>query len=555
MLCCRRLRARAAEWVGRHRWSRRDVPAMGAEAWFGWMVGGTPEPPFEPAEQPQFADLIEQVVTSAGRLVGVPDVLLYLVEPGEHGGRRLVVRCGIGCFVTSVGRSVGMGQGLAGEVWRIGAPLTVDEYQTWPRRLRGDRGENGICGALAAPVRSDGEVVGVLGVASNRPGRVFGEAEIELLCRLGELAGVAIDNAGQLAAARRERAGLAQSEARYRTVFEELPALVYTEVHAIGGSWLYESPRVKDIMGYTPEECGRPGFWKQILHPDDRERVLAEDRRVELTGDPWRIEYRSIAKDGRVVWLRDHAVLVRGEPGEPSFWHGFVIDVTEQKLAEQAMREALERERRALERERQATRRLRALDEAKNVFLNAVSHELRTPLAAIVGIALTLKRAGSSLAEEDCAAQVDQAKVERILENLLANADRHTTPDTPVWVKLARHDQGILLVVEDAGSGVPPELRAALFEPFRQGPEAPGHAPGVGIGLTLVARFAELHGGRAWVEERPGGGSSFRVLLPDPPDPPAAAAATAVPPERLDGVVSPKVGLEPAQHPTPDSPG
>jgi len=589
---------------------------MGAEAWFGWMVGGTPEPPFEPAEQPQFADLIEQVVTSAGRLVGVPDVLLYLVEPGEHGGRRLVVRCGIGCFVTSVGRSVGMGQGLAGEVWRIGAPLTVDEYQTWPRRLRGDRGENGICGALAAPVRSDGEVVGVLGVASNRPGRVFGEAEIELLCRLGELAGVAIDNAVQLAAARRELAELAQSEARYRTVFEELPALVYTEVHAIGGSWLYESPRVKDIMGYTPEECGRPGFWKQILHPDDRERVLAEDRRVELTGDPWRMEYRSIAKDGRVVWLRDHAVLVRGEPGEPSFWHGFVIDVTEQKLAEQAMREALERERRALERERQATRRLRALDEAKNVFLNAVSHELRTPLAAIVGIALTLKRAGSSLAEEDGAdlvdrlaanagkldrllsdlldldrlnrgivtpqlrrtdltalvariagewetarpleltvepvvAQVDPAKVERILENLLANADRHTTPDTPVWVKLARHDQGILLVVEDAGSGVPPELRAALFEPFRQGPEAPGHAPGVGIGLTLVARFAELHGGRAWVEERPGGGSSFRVLLPDPPDPPAAA----VPPERLDGVVSPKVGLEPAQHPTPDSPG
>src|SRR6266536_4130756 len=101
MLCCRRLRARADEWVGLHRWSRRDVPAMGAEAWFGWMVGVTPEPPFEPAEQPQFADLIEQVVTSAGRLVGVPDVLLYLVEPGEHGGRRLVVRCGIGCLPVS----------------------------------------------------------------------------------------------------------------------------------------------------------------------------------------------------------------------------------------------------------------------------------------------------------------------------------------------------------------------------------------------------------------------------------------------------------------------
>jgi signal transduction histidine kinase len=53
-----------------------------------------------------------------------------------------------------------------------------------------------------------------------------------------------------------------------------------------------------------------------------------------------------------------------------------------------------------------------------------------------------------------------------------------------------------------------------VFEPFRQGPTESVHAPGVGVGLSLVARFAELHGGRAWVEDRPGGGASFRVFLP-----------------------------------------
>jgi signal transduction histidine kinase len=116
---------------------------------------------------------------------------------------------------------------------------------------------------------------------------------------------------------------------------------------------------------------------------------------------------------------------------------------------------------------------------------------------------------------EPVVAWVDPAKVERVVENLLANADRHTTPDTPVWVTVARQDGGVLLAVEDAGGGVPKELRSALFEPFRQGPGAPAHAPGVGIGLSLVARFAELHGGRAWVQDRPGGGASFRVLLPD----------------------------------------
>jgi signal transduction histidine kinase len=64
---------------------------------------------------------------------------------------------------------------------------------------------------------------------------------------------------------------------------------------------------------------------------------------------------------------------------------------------------------------------------------------------------------------------------------------------------------------------VPPELRDAVFEPFRQGPTATPHSPGTGIGLSLVARFAELHGGRAWVDERPGGGAAFRVFLPSPP--------------------------------------
>ncbi len=68
--------------------------------------------------------------------------------------------------------------------------------------------------------------------------------------------------------------------------------------------------------------------------------------------------------------------------------------------------------------------------------------------------------------------------------------------------------------MEDDGPGIAPELREAIFEPFRQGPDAPQHSPGVGVGLTLVRRFAELHAGRVWVEERTGGGASFRVFLP-----------------------------------------
>jgi PAS domain S-box-containing protein len=591
--------------------------AMDLDGWAEW-AGAPPEPP--PAAPPtptrppelELGELPELVVTWAARLADTEDALLWLVEPERQ---RLLVQCGTGRFAASAGRSLHRGQGLAGQAWQTGAPLAVADYQRWPGRLREAGGQHELRAALCLPLRRDGAVIGVLGVATSTPGRVFHQPEMQQLAGFADLAAAALDSTGRLAAARRELAEqarigqrLRRSQARYREMFQQLPAIVYLEVHALGGSWVYESPRVQELFGYPPEEAGQPGFWKTLLHPEDRERVLAEDARCERTGDPWRMEYRQIAKDGRVVWVRDHAVLVRGEHGEPSFWHGVMIDITDQKLAEQAMaqalaaehqalereHEALLREREALERERQATRELRGLDDMKNLFLSAVSHELRTPLAAVVGIALTLRRARSTLTEEDVAdlldrlvngadklqgllsdlldldrlnrgivtpklratdlavlisriakqwqqesgrtlevaveplvAQVDPDKVERIVENLLANADRHTSPDTPVWIRTTRHGQGVLITVEDAGAGIRPELRAALFEPFRQGPEHPRHAPGVGIGLTLVARFAELHGGRAWVEERPGGGSSFRVLLADPPVPAAGVVAPA----------------------------
>ena len=109
---------------------------------------------------------------------------------------------------------------------------------------------------------------------------------------------------------------------------------------------------------------------------------------------------------------------------------------------------------------------------------------------------------------------VDAAKLERIVENLLANTARHTPANARVWIGVRRDAENVVVSVQDDGPGVAPDLRESIFEPFRQGPDAPAHAPGVGVGLTLVRRFAELHGGKAWVEERRGGGAAFRVSLP-----------------------------------------
>jgi signal transduction histidine kinase len=119
---------------------------------------------------------------------------------------------------------------------------------------------------------------------------------------------------------------------------------------------------------------------------------------------------------------------------------------------------------------------------------------------------------------ETVLAAIDCPKVERIVENLLLNITRHTPPGTQVWVRTRTSGSDLELIVEDAGPGVPPELTGTIFEPFRQGrpatTRADGRGHGVGIGLSLVARFAELHRGRAWVTKRWGGGASFHVLLP-----------------------------------------
>ena len=105
-------------------------------------------------------------------------------------------------------------------------------------------------------------------------------------------------------------------------------------------------------------------------------------------------------------------------------------------------------------------------------------------------------------------------KVERIIENLLVNASRHTPDGSSIWLRLEPAEDGVTVIVEDDGHGVSDELKRTIFEPFQQGERINEHHPGTGIGLSLVADFARLHGGRAWVEDRPGGGASFRVFLP-----------------------------------------
>jgi signal transduction histidine kinase len=113
-------------------------------------------------------------------------------------------------------------------------------------------------------------------------------------------------------------------------------------------------------------------------------------------------------------------------------------------------------------------------------------------------------------------ADVDAAQLERIVENFVVNAVRHTPPGSTVEVSAEHVADGLMITVDDNGPGIPADRREDVFQAFvRVGP--PGtETPGTGIGLRIVDQFAKLHGGRAWVEESPSGGARFRVFLADP---------------------------------------
>jgi diguanylate cyclase (GGDEF)-like protein/PAS domain S-box-containing protein len=119
-------------------------------------------------------------------------------------------------------------------------------------------------------------------------------------------------------------------------LLERVPAILYVAEAGGGGSWYYVSPQIEEILGFTPAQwCADPGMWARRLHPDDVDRVLAEEEAFSSAppGPSPPAEYRLLHCDGHPVWVRDDAIL-RESPDGVKRWHGVMSDITEQKRAE-----------------------------------------------------------------------------------------------------------------------------------------------------------------------------------------------------------------------------
>jgi len=128
----------------------------------------------------------------------------------------------------------------------------------------------------------------------------------------------------------------ADSETRYKSLLENIPATTYINSIDEAARTEYVSPQVETLLGYPRATFLRDqGFWKKILHPEDYERVMNANLESVKTGEPFVMEYRLIANDRRVIWVKDEANLVRDERGAPPYWLGVWTDITARKQAEE----------------------------------------------------------------------------------------------------------------------------------------------------------------------------------------------------------------------------
>jgi PAS domain S-box-containing protein len=371
----------------------------------------------------------------------------------------------------------------------------------------------------------------------------------------------------------RRKAELARisAEFRYQTLVEQVAAISYVAELGINGKWLYVSPQVGSIFGYSAEEwlLDSQGWIRHIPAEDHAVILAAED--ACMRGAPFQAEYRVVRKDGKTVWVSDTAVVVKSDDNKP-LMEGIIVDITERKQHEN---------------QSQQSRRM----EAVGRLAGGIAHDFNNLLTIVKGYAeLALNRTGlpagavadvtqiSGAAERAAAlvrqllafsrrqvlqpkaidvnsivvgldkllrrlidesiemrticgenlgtVKADPAQIEQVVMNLVVNA-RDAMPrggtltvetttvdldagyaDEHVTVKPGKY---VMLAVSDTGIGIDSEAQTHIFEPFYT---TKGGGRGTGLGLSTVYGIVKQSGGYIWVYSEVNQGTTFKLYLP-----------------------------------------
>lgn len=348
---------------------------------------------------------------------------------------------------------------------------------------------------------------------------------------------------------RRTARALGAAEAKYRSLVEGLPAIVYIADFGEDGDFTYISPKIESILGFTQNEFTAASVWRQRIFHEDRDVAVSAEMGVFNGGGRLQCEYRIVGKDGELVWIREEADAVRDELGKPIYLQGVMYDITAQKRVEEQLVIALEAE--------QETNRIRS------EFVLMINHELRTPLTSVVtgaellrhdalspddrraliedmvrdgnrldglisqmltvarvenrGLSYTLRRTTIKTVLEKIRRAVDNGSLaidadqveseavhtdpQALIQLLLSLADNaYTHGARTVSIKIVRSlpfqpmqsvgtepDPALYFLVQDDGPGIEEEFLPRAFEKF----EKHSRSSGTGLGLYLARLMAE----------------------------------------------------------------
>ena len=363
----------------------------------------------------------------------------------------------------------------------------------------------------------------------------------------------------------------ADAENKYRTLVEQVAAISYIAELGLDGDWLYVSPQIEAITGYSQEEwLTNSREWIRHIPKEDHAVIEAAEA-ASMRGERFQAEYRIVRKDGAVIWVNDTAVVVSGSDSHPVM-EGIIVDITERKLLENQLQQsrrmeavgrlaggiahdfnnlltiikgyaelALQRTgiqpelradvmqiENASERASMLIRQLLAFSrrqvlQPKVIDLNAIVMGLDKLLARLMGEHIEMvTHCGANVGN----VKADPAQVEQVIMNLVVNArdampkgGRMTVETSNVVLDstyardhvTVKPGAYVMLAVSDTGMGMSPETVAHIFEPFFT-TKASGQ--GTGLGLSTVYGIVKQSGGYIWVYSEPGKGTTFKVYLP-----------------------------------------
>ena len=237
-----------------------------------------------------------------------------------------------------------VGQGMAGWVIENGESIRSNNIAQDPRYRATFAG---MVSGIYIPIRIQGKTLGCISAESEIE-NAFGEDDERLLNTLAGQAAVALENARLFQDLQRElrdrtqmEAAIKESEERYRSLIEQIPALVYLDDACLPEpKTIFVSPRIREMLGYETGEWLAGGYelWVRSIHPDDRDRVIHHYLDSIENGSVYLQEYRMFRSDGSMIWVRDTAETQRDLQGQPLKMQGVIYDITENKNAGAALR-------------------------------------------------------------------------------------------------------------------------------------------------------------------------------------------------------------------------